>query len=101
MTSNLVQRHVLWSYRPNKNLGQIDRNLQNMFLMTSYANQQYFFFLSMVKLAIQRERNRFPNLNPTPELILKGVSRGNRMYLEMSAKSLVVLDDLLWLRTGF
>ena len=29
MTSNLVQRHVLWSYRPYQNLGQIDHNLHN------------------------------------------------------------------------
>ena len=28
-TSNLVQRHVLWSYRPYQNLGQIDNNLHN------------------------------------------------------------------------
>ena len=29
MTSNLVQRHVLWCYRPYQNLGQIDHNLHN------------------------------------------------------------------------
>ena len=29
MTSNVVQRHVLWSYRPYQNLGQIDHNLHN------------------------------------------------------------------------
>ena len=34
-------RHVVWSYRPCQNLGQIDRNLHIMFLMTSYANHQY------------------------------------------------------------
>ena len=29
MTSNLVQRQVLWPYRPYQNLGQIDHNLHN------------------------------------------------------------------------
>ena len=29
MTSKLVQRHVAWSYRPYKNLGQIDHDLHN------------------------------------------------------------------------
>ena len=29
MTSNLVRRHVLWSYWPCQNLGQIDRSLHN------------------------------------------------------------------------
>ena len=29
MTSNLVQRHVLWTYTPYQSLGQIDRNLHN------------------------------------------------------------------------
>ena len=28
-TSNLVQRQVLWSYRPCKNFGQINCNLHN------------------------------------------------------------------------
>ena len=29
MTSNLVQRKTLWSYRPYQDLGQIDHNLHN------------------------------------------------------------------------
>ena len=29
MTSALVQRHILWSYRPYQNLGKIDRDLHN------------------------------------------------------------------------
>ena len=29
MTSNLVKGHVLWSYRPYQNLGQIDHNLHD------------------------------------------------------------------------
>ena len=28
-TSNLVQKHVVWSYRPEQNFGQIDHNLHN------------------------------------------------------------------------
>ena len=34
----LVQRHVVWSYRPYQNLGQIDDNLHNHVLMKSYAS---------------------------------------------------------------
>ena len=29
ITSNLVQRHIVWSYRPCQNLEQIDHNLHN------------------------------------------------------------------------
>ena len=29
MTSNWVQRHILWSYRPYQNLGQVDHNLHD------------------------------------------------------------------------
>ena len=32
MTSNLLQRHVLWSYRPYQNLGQIAHNLHDYVL---------------------------------------------------------------------
>ena len=54
MTTNLVQRHVLWSYRPYQNLGQIDHNLQNHVLMASYANHQYapFYAVTIVKFNI-------------------------------------------------
>ena len=38
ISSNLVQRHVVWSYRPCPNLEQIDNNLYNNFLMNLYAN---------------------------------------------------------------
>ena len=34
--SNLVQRHFIWSYRPDQYLGEIDHNLRNHVLMTSY-----------------------------------------------------------------
>ena len=33
--------HVVWSGRPYQNLGQIDHNLHNHFLMMSYANHRY------------------------------------------------------------
>ena len=29
ITSNLVQRHAVWSYRPYQNLGRIDCNLHH------------------------------------------------------------------------
>ena len=38
MTSNLIHRHVVWSDKPDQNLGQMDHNFHG-FLM-SYANHQ-------------------------------------------------------------
>ena len=41
ITSNVRQKHVVLSYVPCQTLEQINHNLHNYILMTSYANHQY------------------------------------------------------------